>query len=75
MQRVCPWIITRSIHPHGTIAEFFLGYAACPCPDDQIREAVAATVAELLLNEYRNELAAKAAAADFEAAATLAHAP
>lgn len=29
--KVCPWIITRSIHPRGTIVEFFLAYAACPC--------------------------------------------
>jgi hypothetical protein len=55
--------------------EFFLGYAACPCPDDQTREAVAATVAEMLVNEYRKELAAKEAAADVETAVMFAHAP
>jgi len=71
--KVCPWIITRSIHPQGAIPEFFLGYPACPCPDDQIRQAVATTVAELLVSAYRKELAEKASAEEAERA--LARAP
>ena len=71
--KVCPWIITRSIRPHSAIPEFFLGYAACPCPDDQIRKAVAETVAQILVDAYRKELAERASAAEAERA--LAHAP
>jgi hypothetical protein len=71
--KVCPWIITRSIRPRSTIPEFFVGYASCPCPDDEIRDAVAKSVAELLVNAYRKEQADKAASAEAERA--LAHTP